>query len=380
MRFDVLVIGAGPAGSAAAIVLAGAGARVAIADRAAFPRDKICGDGLLPDAVAALERLDVRARVDTVAQGFTGLRFRTPERRTMWLDVPGLVASRRSLDALLLERAREAGAEFLPGHSVSGFEGDAGRFTAARLATGSGEAAVEAGAFVLAAGAARRPRELAGLRRGGPPAVALRGYLRLPALSHEELLVAFERELPGGYAWAFPLADGTFNVGCGVMAGIRKAPSLSRVLQGFVAGLGGAGWTEEPHGAPLLTSFPGLEVARGNVLAVGDAAGLTRPFSGEGIGPALESGVLAARTLLASSPTPAAPAYRRALRRRFAHEFRAWRFGEVFLRFPALVELLAAKASRHPGARSRLAGLLGGTHQAWRVLSPLGLLRLFIGR
>ena len=184
MRADVLVIGAGPAGSAAAAVLAAGGARVVLADRAAPGRDKVCGDGLLPDAVAALAALGAEGEVRRAGQAVVALRLRGAGGGGVALPVNGVVIRRSELDALLVAGAAAAGAELLTGATLAGLERDGRTFTAARFLTATGETAVAARAFVLATGAARRPRELAELGEGeARSAVALRGYVRLAGVA-----------------------------------------------------------------------------------------------------------------------------------------------------------------------------------------------------
>jgi geranylgeranyl reductase family protein len=380
VRADIVVIGAGPAGSAAAAVLAAGGARVVLADRAAFPRDKICGDALLPDALAALARLGAEREVRRAGHAVAALRLRSYGGRSVRLPLDGVVMRRAALDALLVARAAAAGAEVLPGATLAGLDGDGRNFAAARFFTSTGETTVAARAIVLASGAARRPRELAGLGEGEPrSAIALRGYARLAGFPVDELLIELRAELAGGYAWAFCAGGGVWNVGCGLPGGSRHAGSLGKAAERLLRDLGGGEWSVPPRGAPLLTAFDGLPFTRGNLAAVGDAAGLTRPFSGEGIGPALWSGIAAGECLLEGDPAAGVAAYRRRMLARYRKEFRAWRFGELFLRFPRLGEWLVAKA-QHPGAQRRLAALLAGTVAAERVLSPWGLVRLLVRR
>jgi geranylgeranyl reductase family protein len=380
VRADVVVIGAGPAGSAAAATLAAGGARVVLADKAAFPRDKICGDGLLPDALAALAALGAADGVRAAAHPVSWLRLRGAASGTVRLPLAGLVVRRHTLDALLVEHARRAGAEVLSGAALTGLDAGPGGFAAARMATAAGEVAIAAGAFVLATGAARRPRELAGLGEGKPrSAVALRGYARLAGLPDDELLVDLRSDLAGGYAWAFGVGDGLWNVGCGLPHDSRRTASLGKSLERFLRELGGAEWVTPPRGAPLLTAFPRMPFTRANLAAVGDAAGLTRPFSGEGIGPSLWSGVAIAESLLAQPRARGVDAYRRRMVRRYRRDFAAWRLGELFLNYPRLGEWLIAKA-QHPGAQRRLAAMLADTLPAERVLSPWGLVRLLIRR
>ena len=380
MKTDVLVIGAGPAGSAAAAVLAAGGARVVLADRSSFPRDKVCGDGLLPDALAALAELGVEREVRQAGHAVAALRLRAGDAGSVRLPLDGVVMRRTRLDALLVERATAAGAELLAGAALAGFERDGRAFAAARFQTASGEATVSARAFLLATGAAHRPRELAGLDGGGArPAVALRGYARLAGPPDDELLIQLGADLAGGYAWAFCAGGGLWNVGCGVARGRRGAAPLGKAADRLLSVLGGSEWSVPPRGAPLLTAFGGVPFVARNLAAVGDAAGLTRPFSGEGIGPSLWSGVIAARCLLGVDPAFGVEAYRRRMLARYRRDFRAWRFGELFLRFPRLGEWLVAKA-QHPGAQRWLAALLAGTVPAERVISPWGLVRLLLRR
>jgi geranylgeranyl reductase family protein len=379
VRADVLVLGAGPAGSAAAVVLARGGARVVLVDRARFPRDKVCGDALLPDALAALVELGARDALDTVAHPVAAVTLSASSVAPVRLEIAGAVLPRERLDELVLEHAVAAGAQFVPGAALERLTSAAGRFTSARLTTADGIVDVSTNAIVLATGAARGPRRLAGLeRRPLRSAAALRGYARLANVAADELLVAFPEELSGGYAWAFPCGAGEFNVGCGIFAGV-STPSLAATLRRWAVSLG-ATFEVAPGGAPLLTFFPRGPFTHANLAAVGDAAGLTRPLSGEGIGPALASGITLARELLVSPGVDGVAAYRRWAVGRWAREWRAWRFGEAVLRHPRLTRWVVAQAARYEGARRRCAAILAGTLPAGSVLSPLGLLRLFVAR
>ena len=376
---DVVVCGAGPGGAAAATVLARGGARVLLVDRAVFPREKICGDGLLPDALEALAELGLSPT--GLAPAVSALRLVTSSGRWLRVPVSARVVRRRDLDAAVLAGALTAGAELVTGAELAGFDADGAGFRVARLATPAGPILAEAGAFVLATGAAQRPRAMAGLTaRRRERAVAVRGYVAGAELPADEMRVSLLADLPLGYAWAFPLPDGAWNLGCGVMAGRTGAPPLTRVAERYRALCGGGGWLSPPRGAPLLTFHPSGPAGRANLAAVGDAAGLTRPFSGEGIGPALASGALAARCLLAEPGVAGVARYRRELRARYAGDFAAWRFGARLLRLSWLVDAAVGRAARFPGALRRLSGVLGGTISAQRVLSPLGLVRLALGR
>jgi len=373
---DVVVIGAGPAGSAAAATCAAAGARVVLADRKRFPRDKVCGDGLLPDAMTALAALGLEERLRAEGAPVTGIRFRAPGGREGFVPCGGRAIRRETLDALVRESAIGRGARPLDGATLEGFGGAAPRWTSARFATASGRVDVAARWFVLATGAAPQPRRLAGLGDLGRCGAAVRGYADLDSLATDALYVRFERRFPRGYFWAFPVGGSRWNLGCGVFD--RSGAMLVSELEAFAAGIG-ARWLTRPKGAALATAFPHLAVARGNALAVGDAAGLTRPFSGEGIGPALVSGTLAARHLVDSDGDPART-YARALRSRYATEYRAWRLGERLLRLPRIVDLIVKRVESSRVARERIKAVLADRTPTRTVLSPLGLARILLGR
>lgn len=381
-RVDVVVIGAGPAGAATAVGLAEQGVRVVLLDRARFPRDKVCGDGLLPDAFAPLERLGVLADVRGAAQAVRGIRFQAPSGARGFVPVPGLVIPRARLDAMLVARARVAGAIVVEGVGLEGFEGEGGRWRAAAFSgpVAGARIRVEAGWFVLATGSSPRPRQLAGLRAAPRAGAAVRGYLRVPGLACDELVIGFRRHrLPRGYYWAFPVGDDVFNLGCGVFSSRAGDPSLAEEARRFAGELGAAEPPAAVRGAPLQSSFPRVEAARGNVLAVGDAAGLARPFSGEGIGPAVESGLLAAEALTAAATNPER-LYWRALKRRFGREFAAYRWGERLLGLPWLIDALIRRVEVSSSARARVKSVLAAHASPASVLSVRGVGRLLLGR
>lgn len=382
LRADVAVIGAGPAGATAATGLVEQGVHVVLLDRARFPRDKVCGDGLLPDAFAPLARLGVLAEVRRAAQAVRGIRFAAPSGVRGFVPVEGLVVPRAKLDALLVARAEVAGARIVEGVALDSFDGEPGRWRAA-VFTMSGSARklrVEAPRFVLATGASPRPRQLAGLRAAPRAGAAVRVYLRAPDLACDELLVAFKRDrLPRGYYWAFPVGGNMFNVGCGVFSSRAGDPSLVEEARGFAGELGVEGLPGDPRGAPLQSSFPRLEAARGNVLAVGEAAGLTRPFSGEGISSAVESGFIAAEALGTEASVPDR-LYVRRLRGRFAREFAAYRWGEHLLGWPWLIDALVRRVEASASARGRIKSVLAAHVSPAAILSVRGVSRLLLGR
>ena len=326
-RFDAIIVGAGPAGSTAALCLARAGARVALVDRRTFPRDKACGDLVGPRGVRLLAELGVapaeaRRVGNLMVIGPSGRRILLPA--LPGLDYPdhALAISRLTLDRALFEAAVAAGA-YPVRELFVGLTGEPQNPTGVQLAN-SGELRGEA--IVGADGATSRVATAAGLveEQHALWGFALRAYLNTPVeLPHILLWEPQPWRLFPGYGWIFPTADGRANVGLGVGVG----PNRSLVRQAgerfdeFCTHLQRHGLlpSTDPSGAERLGGWLkmgmiGTMPARGSVLLAGDAAGLINPLQGEGIAQAMASGRAAATAILAGGPTGAAAHYRDSLR------------------------------------------------------------------
>jgi menaquinone-9 beta-reductase len=310
-RWDAVVAGAGPAGSVAALVLARAGARVALADKAAFPRDKACGDLIGPRGVRLLEELGVRVPdagtgSDLLVAGPSRRRARLPAFGGRTYADHGVVAPRLAFDAALRDAAIAAGATPVRARISAAETGPGGALRALVASDGTRLA----GDFVIGAdGALSKVATLAGLL---DPAAALwgfaiRGYLPahvpLPLLL---LLDARPWHIYPGYGWLFPGADGQANVGIGVGLGRRRGatplrPDLDR-LCALLRRQGDLGPDARPGpvmGGWLRMGGTGTPPAAGHVLLVGDAAGLVNPLQGEGIAPGMVSARAAAEAIIA---------------------------------------------------------------------------------
>lgn len=324
-RFDVMVVGAGPAGSVTAGTLARGGARVALVDRASFPRDKACGDLVGPRGLQVMADLAVAeppglAVGDMVVVGPTGRRVRLPS--VPGTSYPGraLAVTRTVLDAALREAALQAGAEAVTGRAHEP-RWDGERLAGFRCGTRD----VRADVVVGADGATSRVAEVAGLVDPGRVlwGFAVRWYgddaVDLPAIVWWE--PEARRPLPG-YGWAFPGPDGRANIGIGVgtLGDRRGGTEATRQVEPFVAhlrriGLLPASGPARPArllGGWLKMGMVGTMPAAANVLLVGDAAGLVNPLQGEGIAHAMTSGRAAAEAVL-QDPARAAARYRGAL-------------------------------------------------------------------
>jgi len=232
---DVLVIGAGPAGSAAAATLARQGGDVVLVDQRSFPRDKVCGDGLIPDAHAALAKLGVLDEVMACAQRVGHVGCIGP--RGGRIDVPGELAvlPRRELDAILCAAAVRAGARM---HAPVRFESllhdSGGRAVGARLSHDGSTREVRAPWLVLATGAVPQALMAADMcERQAPTGIALRGYVKNHAMTTRitEMEVVWHRALRPGYGWIFPCGGGRFNIGVGVVDSRHKTARGDNAIQ-----------------------------------------------------------------------------------------------------------------------------------------------------
>jgi menaquinone-9 beta-reductase len=345
---DVLVVGAGPGGSAAGYHLARHGIDVTIVDRATFPREKVCGDGLTPRSVGAIQRMGV----DTSDPGFErviGLRVHSkdatvdlpwPELRT-WPDF-GLVMPRLGFDQLLLERAKKAGARVVEATEARRPLMRDGWVVGAETAHTDDDAAepseIRARFTVAADGAASRFAAHAGVRRdpSRPLGIAARRYYRAPNLAgpwFESWLDLWDGDLLlPGYGWLFPMAEGRINLGAGLLNTFRNFEDVS-AQQLFAAfarmlpeewGIGEGTAEGRVLSGPLPMSLNRSPQAVPGLLVVGDAAGAVNPMNGEGIAYAVETSELASELLYEALLTdrPAlAMSYPLALRERYGRYF-----------------------------------------------------------
>jgi geranylgeranyl reductase family protein len=339
-RFDAIVVGAGPAGSATAIRLAREGARVLLADRARFPRDKPCGGGVTGRAARELP-CPIDPVVEDVVHSFE-VRLRYRKRFEGRSEAPlVLMTRRRRLDAFLVEQAAAAGADFRDGVTVEGLTiGPDG----AELTIGGGR--VQARAIVGADGVNGSLARAAGIGGGVVYGIALEGNGPLRAGQQGRATVELG-VIPGGYGWVFP-KDGHANYGVGGWAseGPRLREHLRRLCDAH--GVDSSGLADlQGRRLPIRRTRAAL---RGPVLLVGDAAGLVDPLSGDGIYEALVSARLAAAAILDGRLED----YEHAL------EAALDRLAETSWKAKLVLD-------RHPGAAFAIARLPG----VWRVIAGL---------
>ncbi|MFF5860656.1 geranylgeranyl reductase family protein [Streptomyces sp. NPDC012751] len=382
---DVIVVGAGPAGSTAAYYLAAAGHDVLLLEKAAFPRDKICGDGLTPRAVRELTAMGVGIDGDGWVRT-RGLRVHGAGGTVQmpWPSVAafpdfGLVRARQDFDQLLAGHATAAGARLREGTRVTGPVVDAatGRVTGVLAQRDGGSRTYRAPLVVAADGASSRLAVALGLhqRADRPMGVAVRRYYTAPHRNDDHLEVWLDLEarrrggrtfMPCGYAWVFPVGDSTFNVGLGTFHVGRK-PDVDhrRMFQEWTRRLPAAWQFDEAHavgpvrGAPLPAGFNRQPQYTRGVLLTGDAGGMINPLSGEGIDYAMASGRLCAEAVARALAQPAGDR-REAVLRSYPHAVRS-AYGSYFtlgrlivqaLNRPAVMRAVATGSMRVPVVRA----------------------------
>ena len=323
---DLLVIGGGPAGAATAIQAARAGVAVTLFEKGPYGRDKVCGDGLTPRAVGALDELGIDL---TPAHRIDGLRMiaGTKRRELAWPTTDrfpnhGAVWPRQRFDTHLIDVAIAAGADVrFDSEALPVLEGDR------VVGVTAGDDTYSSPLTVLAAGAQGAAAKRLGAERDPdePFGLAIRAYAETPrhAERHLEACLSLRDEhgtpVPG-YGWMFPAGDGTVNIGVGALSTMKgfKKLNLNTLLDQYAAIVGDE-WSLGPYlDKPRAWRLPMSSIRRHGAgwLAVGDAAGFVNPMNGEGIDYGLESGMLATELFLAD-PASAPEQYDRVVGERF---------------------------------------------------------------
>lgn len=374
---DVVIVGAGPAGSTAAAHLAQAGFDVALLEKASFPRDKICGDALTPRAVRETQRLGIPTRAEDGWHPNRGLRLIGAGHRLEidWPDVPGmpdhgLTRPRMKFDADLAGFAAACGAHLhentMATHPILGPDGwvtgVAARGTDERGRRTGPELTFRAPVVIAADGVSSRMAVSLGLekRNDRPMGVAVRTYHSSPRHDDDyieswvELTAPTQTTASGqatggevmpGYGWLFPLGDGTVNVGLGML---NTSPAFGQVdyravLRDWIAAMGHEWDIDETteltpvRSAALPMAFNRTPHFNRGMLLIGDAGGMVNPFNGEGIDYGMEAARIAAEVISTYARYPEA-----ARRRRLAEYPAAVResFGSYFTLGRVFAELI----------------------------------------
>jgi menaquinone-9 beta-reductase len=308
---EVIIVGAGPAGSAAAVTFARKGRRVLLMDQSGFPRDKPCGDAVAPSGVGLLFGLGLKEKIRQARfQTVGALRLVPPDGRDLRIgfrpadpDLTEMIAPRKVLDVMLRDRAMESGAEFMRARAASLVMED-GRVAGVRAWTGGKLKEFRCRLLIGADGSGSKIARLLGEGSRDPDdAVTVRGYFPDVDMDPATAEIHLLRDLWPGYAWIFPAGGGTANVGLGLS--IRRYRKMKKgirsLLSDFIRSPGMAGrfrgTGEMPDLQARMLRFYSPKRKRrafDGALLTGDAASLVNPLNGGGIVNALTSGILAA--------------------------------------------------------------------------------------
>lgn len=369
---SILVVGGGPAGSAAAFWLARAGHEVTLVEKKEYPRDKTCGDGLTPRAIFHLNEMGFDFDVPEFHK-ITGLRSYAGD--DLMLEMPwpkhgkypswGGVIRRRDLDMQVARLSEKEGVRILEKTTASPvIEG--GRLTSVALANGGDKEIVTPDITVIADGSMNRfGRDLGTARRRDyPMGMAARGYFSSPMSKDPFLESQLDlRDSRGatmpGYGWVFPLGDGTVNVGVGLLSTFKrwKHVNTTHMMNDYVAtapehwGINEEASLSKPTGGKLTMSFSKGPLVGSNWITIGDAAGAINPWNGEGISYAYETGRIASDYVsdaVGSGDLGLLRRYPQRLEDEFGLYYKMARIFVKLIGYPSVMRTLA-----HTGLRNR---------------------------
>lgn len=382
---DVIIIGAGPAGCASAIELANQGLQVIMLDKAKFPRDKCCGDGLTTDALRILEDLGLKTNAITNWNTVTDAVIFSPNGHRSQLPLPNkqgqfaAVVPRLELDAELLQLARLAGVHIEISMSFSKIV----QHQEYVSITSSDGRTLHSRYVVAADGMWSSVRKAVG---GGVEKYrgdwhAFRQYFSNTGAEAQHLTVWFEPDLLPGYVWLFPLPGQRANFGFGILRDhSHRIQEMGKLWQEILERprirniLGESAVPEGTHKAwPIPTRMKSLEPGKQRVLFVGDAIGVADPMTGEGIAQALHTGRLAAKAIIKAGPLEnekAQETYKKSLRLNLGHDHQfAERLQSLLVR-PETTEIALKIANTNNWTRRNFARWMFEDYPRALVLTP----------
>jgi len=389
--WDVVVVGAGPAGAVAATHLAANRHRVLLLDRKKFPHEKVCGDGLLPDALRCLDAIGVGEKVR--AAGHSSITSVLVSPSLNEVEIPGeyLTIKRSLLDMIVAQKAVESGAVFAHGE-VQQLAIKPDGLVSVMIEGIDKEFQAQIG--IIATGAdLRLLHKLNWSTRKKPSGVALRCYVH-SSMALDRLVIAFYRHDPftvPGYGWIFPMQDHEYNVGFGIFSPdsvLKHTINLKKKFKLFVESfplarelIQKSDSATDLRAAALRYDYEGAyPFVNGPIVAVGETIGTTLPFIGEGIGKAMESGQLAAEAVsraLDSGDLSKLSRYHQQIEFEFKTRYQGYRKAEKWLSRPRLNDYIIKRFGNSRYAKKILADVIAETKNPQDIFCLKGIFKSF---
>ena len=345
--YDIVIIGAGPAGSAAAITIAKKGHSVLLIDKFSFPREKICGDGLTGDSLNMLKELGVWSKIEPTAYRSSKVELFPNRNKSFILESPVYTVKREHLDKILLDHAVFCGAEF----RQLNFKGEIEQkknYIFLKTEDNNLQTVKITAKFGLFSTGCQFSKSLKKFNLARPDLIAVRGYYKANwNIKHP--LVFLSNDLRNGYFWIFPMGNNEFNIGYGTNS--YQKIDLKNKLYEFIShkipfkDISGY-WASPVKGSFLRTNLSntGKGVSK-NILFAGEVLGSTLPFTGEGIGKALETGIIAGETVyqaLLKNDTSILTKYNERIKNELQIKYRPYRIASFFCKYKMLNKIFFA--------------------------------------
>ena len=403
-HYDLVIVGAGPAGAVATLYAKRAGLSVCLLDKETFPRDKICGDALSGKAVTILRELDLFKPIgDLPGAEIHTVTFGSPDKTCVDIDLPrssrqdfltGFVIRREILDHFLFQRAQQVADQTIEGFTVQDILKEGDTVVGISGKTESGESQEIRGKVVLGAdGFSSVVARKLGLYSHDPQhwIVALRCYYKDVKGLTDQIELHYVDEVIPGYFWIFPLEEGYANVGIGMLHEYIKRENIDLKValdnainsDAFSDRFADAQPTEEPIGWNLPAGSKHRPNHGNGFMLLGDAAGLIDPFTGEGIGNAFYSakfGVETAQAAIDADDVSASilSAYDRKLWDEIGSELKVSHRLQKIGRSRTLLNFVIHKAERSQEVRDTIMGMMANEVLKKQLTNPLFYLKLLL--
>lgn len=370
-EWDVIIVGAGPAGAYAGIKLAAHGLRVLLIDSANFPRDKACGDGLIADAINCFSKIDLLEDVRELGYQSDKIEVFSPSGHSVDIAGEFIGLKRRYLDALIAKKAISEGCSFAKGLVTNVISIDNGR---SEVQIKNSQKPLRARVVLIATGAGVSiPWKLGIVKEKKPSGLAVRCYIK-SRHRIDHLIISYEKSILPGYAWIFPLGNNEYNVGCGTFYTSLKndTQKLKHTFQRFIENFPLASELVKKSdsvsglkGCPLRCGLTGSEFTVGEkIIGIGESIGTTFPFTGEGIGKAMETAEIAADLAceaLAKNDLSIIRRYRETIQSELEPRYIGYRMAEKLCKNRFVLDRATKYAQKNERMRKALAGVLNET-------------------